>query len=99
MNSNDPTKDLTEPLEQPEETTKDLSTDELLKLILSRLDALESSQGDLKTLVTERLQDTRPIWQAMEAKLDRLIEDVAINGKRLDALTLNTSRQAAEHQC
>jgi polyhydroxyalkanoate synthesis regulator phasin len=98
MNSNDPTKDLTEPLEQPEETTKDLSTDELLKLILSRLDALESSQGDLKTLLTERLQDTRPIWQAMEAKLDRLIEDVAINGKRLDALTLNTSRQAAEHQ-
>ena len=67
--TDDPTKPLdpTEPLDGLEGTTKDLSADELLKLILSRQDLILAELADLRTwrakedaFMEDRSRDTRP---------------------------------------
>jgi hypothetical protein len=50
-----------------EEITQQLPND-LLKLILARLDALEEK-------VDKRLQETRPIWESMLAELKEVKND------------------------
>lgn len=55
-----------------EDPTKDLTTDEILRLILNRLTDLETRFGALEALVEDRLKDTRPIWQAINARTERI---------------------------
>ncbi len=66
-----------------EEITKDLTQDEKLDLILSRLTAIETRltavedrNASLEAKVDERLRDTRPIWEAIQAQNERIIERV-----------------------
>jgi hypothetical protein len=50
-----------------EETTRHMPSDDT-KLILARLEALEEK-------VDRRLQETRPIWESMQAELKELKND------------------------
>lgn len=68
-----------------EENTKELTVDEKLDLMLvemrrtnDRLSAVEARQMALEEKVEDRLKDTRPMWQAIHAKTDLLIEQMAL---------------------
>ena len=64
-----------------EETTQQLPND-ILKLILARLDSIDSNIHSLDTRQTaveekvdRRLQETRPIWESVQAELKELKND------------------------
>jgi len=77
-----------------EDPTKDLTAVEMLRLLLadvrdmkSRLGAVETELAALRSTAEDRFKDTRPIWQAinqrterMEARIER-IEDTLIDLK------------------
>jgi hypothetical protein len=63
-----------------EETTKHLPDGDL-KLILTRLDSIDARLRTLEDKVDRRLQETRPIWEQVLAKLGNL-EDEMRNGFR-----------------
>jgi septal ring factor EnvC (AmiA/AmiB activator) len=59
--------------------TQDLSAVEMLRLVLadvrdmkSRLGAVEDRLGGLEAIVEDRLKDTRPIWQAINQRTERI---------------------------
>ncbi len=74
-----------------EGNTKELTVDEKLDLMLiearrtnDRLTGVETEVASLNTRFTkleekveDRLKDTRPIWQAIHAQTEKIIEDVA----------------------
>ena len=86
-----------------ENLTQQLPED-LLRLILSRLDSLDARMTALEERVDRRLQETRPIWEAVLARLDKIEERMtALEGrmtsletrmggleKRMDNLELDT---------
>ncbi len=64
-----------------EDPTEDLTTDEILRTLLAYVRALMADMQDVKTrlgalesLVEERLKDTRPIWQAISKRTERIEE-------------------------
>lgn len=64
-----------------EETTQQLPND-ILKLILARLDSIDANinsqdtrQTTLEEKVDRRLQETRPIWESVQAELKELKND------------------------
>jgi chromosome segregation ATPase len=59
--------------------TADLTDRELLQAILQRLGALE-------TLVDDRLKDTRPLWQGINQRLERIEEGQKDAVNRLDRI-------------
>jgi chromosome segregation ATPase len=59
--------------------TSDLTIDEKLDRILSRLGALEA-------LVDDRLKDTRPLWQGINQRLERIEEGQKDAVNRLDRI-------------
>ena len=63
-----------------EETTKHLKDGDL-KLILTRLDSIDARLTTLEDKVERRMQETRPIWEQVLAKLGNL-EDEMRNGFR-----------------
>ena len=69
-----------------EDPTKDLTTDEILRLILNRLTGVETRLGALESLVEDRLKDTRPIWQAINARTERIEESLAEAHKGLRSI-------------
>jgi chromosome segregation ATPase len=74
-----------------------MSSDEV-KLILERLDRIESRQGNmetgilnlgarlgaLETIVEERLQDTRPLWESVQTQLTEIRGDIRRLDKKID---------------
>jgi septal ring factor EnvC (AmiA/AmiB activator) len=66
-----------------DDPTKDLNAVEMLRLVLTDVRDMKDRLGALESLVEDRLKDTRPIWQAInqrteriEARLDELTERV-----------------------
>ncbi|MGH9767784.1 MAG: hypothetical protein ACREAB_10160 [Blastocatellia bacterium] len=57
-----------------EDPTKDLTTNEILRLILNRVTDVETRLGAFESLVEDRFKDTRPIWQAINARTERIEE-------------------------
>jgi hypothetical protein len=55
-----------------EDPTNGLTTDEILRLILNRLTDIETILGANESLVEDRLKDTRPIWQAIDTRTERI---------------------------
>lgn len=75
-----------------EENTKDLTTGEMLKMILADVRDLRTVVTEvdirltsLEKKVDERLHDTRPMWQAIHAQTEKLTE-------RVDALSENMEK-------
>lgn len=54
--------------------------------VMQRFDALDARLSVLGTKVDERLKDTRPIWQAVEARLERVEEKLDHMNDKLDIL-------------
>ncbi|HEY0077702.1 MAG TPA: hypothetical protein VGB73_03580 [Pyrinomonadaceae bacterium] len=54
-----------------EEPTKHLQNGDV-KLILARLDSIDGRLGSLEEKVERRLQETRPIWEAVLEQLKEL---------------------------
>jgi hypothetical protein len=62
-----------------DDPTKDLTDSEKLNLILSKLSNVESRLSNVETrlatlelIVEDRLKDTRPIWQAINVRTERI---------------------------
>lgn len=86
--------------------TSDLTAAEMLRLVLAdvremknklgALDSIESRLAALESLVDDRFKDTRPIWQAinerterMDARLDRIDETMQmLAGRELELATM-----------
>jgi hypothetical protein len=69
-----------------EDPTKDLTTDEILRLILNRITGVETRFSALESLVEDRLKDTRPIWQAINTRTERIEESLAEAHKGLRSI-------------
>ena len=54
-----------------EDSTRNLSGDGL-KIILDRLDSIDSRLTSLEEKVDRRLQETRPIWEQVLSRLDNV---------------------------
>jgi tetrahydromethanopterin S-methyltransferase subunit G len=70
-----------------------MSDDSTRDIIISRLEQLAEQMAAFRAEVNERLSaleakqyDTRPIWQAVEARLDRLEEKLETVNNKLDVL-------------
>jgi hypothetical protein len=57
-----------------EETTQQLPND-ALKIILARFDSMDARHTALEEKVDRRLQETRPIWESVQAELKELKND------------------------
>ncbi len=73
-----------------EDATKKLTADEKLDLILSEIGQMKMSiqsldvrHAALEERVEERLKDTRPIWQAIHAQTEKLVQQYAQLDERL----------------
>ena len=89
-----------------EENTKDLTQDEKLDLILAevrdlkvrvtavetRQAALEDRQAAFEAKVGDRLLDTRPLWEVINARTEMLVEQVG-EIKEQNAQMVETLRQ------
>ena len=71
--------------------------EDLLRLILARLDSIDGRINGLELRMTaleekvdRRLQETRPIWEAVLARLDKIEERMTALEKRMDNLELDT---------
>lgn len=60
-----------------------------LRLILARLDSIDARMTALEERVDRRLQETRPIWEAVLARLDKLEERMTALERRMDNLELD----------
>jgi chromosome segregation ATPase len=67
-----------------EETTQDLPQDGV-RLILSRLDSIDSRLTALEDKVDRRLQETRPIWEQVLVRLDAVEGQLVSFGGRMDS--------------
>lgn len=85
-----------------EEVTKDLTADEKLDLILSRLTGLDTRLTGLEERVEDRLKDTRPMWQVIHAQTEKLVQQYGQFDERLgriedqNALLIEQNRQLVE---
>ncbi|MEP7340637.1 MAG: hypothetical protein ABI977_23095 [Acidobacteriota bacterium] len=80
-----------------EDVTKKLTSDEKLDLLLSEMKQMKTEIGQtkaivlsvesrltaLETRVEDRLKDTRPIWQAIRAETEKLVQQYAQLDERL----------------
>ena len=66
-----------------EDVTKKLTADEKLDLILSDLGQVKARLTALEERVEDRLKDTRPIWQAIHAQTEKLVQQYAQLDERL----------------
>jgi chromosome segregation ATPase len=73
--SEDPTKDLTEDLPTPEPALPN-TTDSKLDWLIREMRQMRTDFNALNQKVEDRLHDTRPIWQAVQAQLDKLTREV-----------------------
>ncbi len=71
-----------------ENLTQQLPED-LLRLILARLDSLDARMTALEEKVDRRLQETRPIWEAVLARLDKIEGRLTALEARMDNLELD----------
>lgn len=65
-----------------EDSTKELSNNEMFRLILARLDSMDARLTTLEEKVDRRLMETRPIWESVleqlkevNQRIDRLETD------------------------
>jgi chromosome segregation ATPase len=73
-----------------EDPTKDLSQDDVLKLILSRLDSVDMRLDgmDARLAALEaKPYDTRPIWERALAEIQEVKEQVQEANERLDRMS------------
>lgn len=81
-----------------DDKTQKLSPDTIV--ILTRLDAIEARLTALEKKVDERLHDTRPIWEAVQAAVADLAERVEkgfrIQDRRFEHLLGEVSRMHGE---
>jgi hypothetical protein len=66
-----------------EEITKHLQDGDL-KLILTRLDSIDARLTTLEDKVEHRMQETRPIWEQVLAKLGELDSEMRSGFRKLD---------------
>lgn len=66
-----------------EETTQNLPNDGLQQ-ILARLDSIGARLTTLENKVDRRLQETRPIWEQVLARLDNLENEMRNGFRRLE---------------
>jgi len=66
-----------------EETTQNLPNDGLQQ-ILARLDSIDARLTTLENKVDRRLQETRPIWEQVLAKIDNLENEMRNGFRRLE---------------
>jgi len=66
-----------------EETTQNLPNNGLLQ-ILARLDSIDARLTTLENKVDRRLQETRPIWEQVLARLDNLENEMRNGFRRLE---------------
>jgi len=66
-----------------EEPTKDLPDGDL-KLILTRLDSIDARLTALEDKVDRRMQETRPIWEQVLAKLGNLADETRNGFRKLE---------------
>src|SRR5947209_10219052 len=66
-----------------EQTTHNLPNDHL-RLILARLDSIDSRLTTLEDKVDRRLMETRPIWEQVLARLDNLENGMRDGFRRLE---------------
>ncbi len=66
-----------------EETTQNLPNDGL-RQILARLDSIDTRLTTLENQVDRRLQETRPIWEQVLARLDNLESEMRNGFRRLE---------------
>src|SRR5438067_1263126 len=73
-----------------EETTQNLPNDDL-RLILARLDSIDTRLGSIDTRLTtledkvdRRLMETRPIWEQVLARLDNLESGMQSGFRRIE---------------
>jgi chromosome segregation ATPase len=66
-----------------EEITQHLP-DDGLKLILTRLDSIDARLTTLENKVDRRLQETRPIWEQVLARLDNLENEMRNGFRKLE---------------
>lgn len=74
-----------------EDSTKELSNNEMFRLILARLDSMDTRLTTLEEKVDRRLTETRPIWESV---LEQLKETNARLDKvemRLDSLEIKVN--------
>ena len=66
-----------------EEFTQPLPQDGV-RLILARLDSIDSRLTTLEDKVDRRLQETRPVWEQVLARLDSLESEVRTGLRRIE---------------
>jgi outer membrane murein-binding lipoprotein Lpp len=66
--------------------TQDLSAVEMLRLVLSDVRDIKARVGALEAVVEDRLKDTRPIWQAINERTERIEEGQRDAAARLDRI-------------
>ena len=66
-----------------EETTQNLPQDGV-RQILARLDSMDERLVGLEDRVDRRLQETRPIWEQVLARLDSLESEVRTGFRRIE---------------
>lgn len=74
-------------------------TNRRLTVLEERMTAQEQRQATLEGLVRDRLQDTRPIWEAVQQQLATQQQQLAEALSRLDTLTadVSTIKQTMAH--
>jgi len=66
-----------------EDPTKNLP-DEGLRLILARLDSIDTRLTNLEDKVDRRLKETRPIWEQVLARLNSMEEEMRSGFRKLE---------------
>src|SRR5947209_4969877 len=66
-----------------EDPTKNLP-DEGLRLILARLDSIDTRLTNLEDKVDRRLKETRPIWEQVLARLNSMEEEMRNGFRKLE---------------
>jgi predicted nucleic acid-binding Zn-ribbon protein len=83
-----------------------MSSDEI-KMILEKLDAMESRQGRIETgiinlgvrlealenIVEERLPDTRPLWESVQSQISKMREEMQERFDGLESEVKDTGRR------
>jgi sirohydrochlorin ferrochelatase len=69
-----------------DDPTQDLNAVDLLRLVLADVRQMKDQIGALQAIVDDRLKDTRPIWQAIGARTERIEESQKDVANRLDRI-------------
>jgi hypothetical protein len=66
--------------------TQDLTAVEMLRLVLADVRDIKARVGALEAIVEDRLKDTRPIWQTINQRTERIEEGQKDAAARLDRI-------------